>query len=64
MKFNKGDRVTMSPMWKYEVAVGTVIRTSSEGSYFVKWDDINVEWYYTPEQATRLKLLKENNKEG
>ena len=61
MEFKKGDRVTKSPMWKYETANGTIIKALKDGSYFVKWDNINGEWYFTPEQAKDLK--KEEKKD-
>lgn len=61
MKFNKGDRVFKSPMWKYDKATGTVIKSSpKDGSCFIKWDDINGEWYFSEEQTKEIHLINEN----
>jgi len=60
--FKKGDRVTKSPMWKYDKAVGTIVKViKKDRSYFVKWDDINGEWYFTPEQSKELELIDEKS---
>ena len=50
-----GDRVMMKPMWKYDCAVGTVKQIKSDGFVIVRWDGINGDWHYTPEQAERLE---------
>ena len=52
-----GDRVKMSPMWKYEEAIGTIKQIRRDGYVVVNWDDINGEWHYTAEQAKRLEIL-------
>ena len=52
-----GDRVKMSPMWKYDEAIGTIKQIRRDGYVVVSWDDINGEWHYTAEQAKRLEIL-------
>ena len=52
-----GDRVKMSPMWKHDEAIGTITKITKDGYVVVKWDDINGEWFWTPEQAQLLKLV-------
>ena len=52
-----GDRVKMSPMWKYDEAIGTIKQVKRDGYVVVSWDDINGEWHYTAEQAKRLEIL-------
>ena len=52
--------VTIAPMWKYDVAVGYVVRIGTDGYVHVHWDGINGEWIYTPEQASRLKIINKN----
>ena len=52
--FKIGDRVKMSPMWKHDSAVGSVIRLT-EHYVVVRWDNINGDWHYTHEQAVKLK---------
>ena len=54
-----GDRVFMSPMWKYEKAVGTVIKITRDGYTVVNWDGINGEWHYTEEQSKKLEVHNE-----
>ena len=63
MIFKKDDRVTKSPMWKYETAVGTIIRVGKDGSCFVKWDNINGEWYFNSEQVKEIKPLEVSDKD-
>ncbi len=53
-----GDRVKMAPMWKYDEAIGTVQQIKRDGYVVVRWDNINGEWHYTPEQAERLKIIE------
>tara|TARA_B100000579_G_C22824072_1_gene852145 strand:- start:1344 stop:1544 length:201 start_codon:yes stop_codon:yes gene_type:complete len=60
-KIEKGDRVEKSPMWKYEKAVGTVIKSLKDGSCFIKWDNINGEWYFTEEQMKDIKKTEESS---
>ena len=55
-----GDRVRMSPMWKYDFAVGSVLRMNKDGYVVVSWDNINGQWHYTPEQAKKLEIISEN----
>lgn len=52
-----GDRVSMSPMWKYEKALGTVVKIKKDYT-IIKWDKINGEWHYTPEQAENLEVIE------
>ena len=53
----EGNRVKMSPMWKYDEAIGTIKQIRRDGYVVVSWDDINGEWHYTAEQAKRLEIL-------
>ena len=55
-----GDRVRMSPMWKYEEATGE-IQKITESYIIVKWIDIPGQWHYTKEQAQRLETINEDN---
>lgn len=55
----KGDKVKMSPMWKYEEAIGTIKQIRRDGYIVIKWDNINGEWHFTPEQALRLEVINE-----
>ena len=55
-----GDRVEMSPMWKYEKAHGTIIKINKDGFVVVRWDGINGEWHYTPIQSKKLEVIDEN----
>ena len=52
-----GDRVKMSPMWKYNEATGSIKQIKKDGYVVVLWDGINGEWHYTPEQAKRLERM-------
>jgi len=52
-----GDRVRMSPMWKYDEAFGTIKQIKKTGHVVVVWDDINGQWYYTTTQAERLEVI-------
>ena len=54
----KNTRVRMSPMWKYDEAVGTVIKLTKEYTV-VSWDNINGEWHYTKDQVKSLEVLSE-----
>lgn len=53
-----GDRVKMSPMWKYDEASGTIKKITKE-YVVVVWDSINGEWHYTKEQSKLLELLND-----
>ena len=55
------DRVSLAPMWKYEKATGTIIKITND-YVVVRWDGINGDWHYTPEQSARLKLLEHEEK--
>mgnify|MGYP001178515584 FL=1 len=55
-----GDRVKMSPMWKYAEAIGTVKQIKRDGYIVVKWDNINGEWHWTPEQSKKLEVISDN----
>lgn len=57
----KGVRVKMSPMWKYDEAIGTVTKITKEYTV-VLWDNINGEWHYTEDQARRLEVLDEEER--
>ncbi|MBN86760.1 MAG: hypothetical protein CL885_04485 [Dehalococcoidia bacterium] len=54
-----GDRVKKSPMWKYNEAVGSIIKITAD-YVVVKWDDINGEWHYTKKQSKTLEVLNES----
>ena len=56
MKIN--DRVKMSPMWKYDHAIGQITKITKDYTV-VKWDSIPGEWHYTEEQAKRLEVINE-----
>ena len=53
-----GDKVKMSPMWKYNEAHGE-IQKITESYVIVKWVDIPGQWHYTEEQAKRLEIINE-----
>ena len=53
-----GDRVTMSPMWKYKKATGTIAKITSDGYIVIRWDGINGEWHYTEEQSKKIEVCK------
>jgi len=55
-----GDRVKMSPMWKYDEAIGTIKQMKRDGYVVVEWDNINGEWHWTPEQAGKLEVISES----
>ena len=52
-----GDAVKMEPMWKYDVAIGIIIKITKE-YIVVRWEGINGDWHYTPEQAERLQKIE------
>ena len=54
-----GDRVKMTPMWKYEKAVGVIIKMTKDYTV-VRWDGINGEWHYTEKQAEELEVISED----
>ena len=53
-----GDRVSMSPMWKHNVATGTIIKITGDNYTVVKWDDVLGEWHYTQEQSKKLVKIE------
>ncbi len=54
-----GDRVKLSPMWKYDEAIGTINKITKD-YVVVKWDNINGQWHYTPSQAESLEIVDED----
>jgi hypothetical protein len=54
--FKIGDAVTVSPMWKYECAVGKVIKITKD-YVVVRWNDVNGDWHYTVKQAQKLQHI-------
>ena len=54
-----GDKVKMSPMWKYDEATGEIEKIT-ESYVIVKWVGIPGQWHYTKEQAKRLEVLGES----
>ncbi len=59
MKLKPKDRVKMSPMWKYAEAHGSVIQVRKDGYVVVRWDGINGDWHWTPEQAKKLEVIND-----
>ena len=55
-----GDKVKMSPVWKYEEATGEIEKII-DGYTVVKWHGIPGYWHYTPEQSSGLELIEDNN---
>ena len=54
-----GDRIRMSPMWKYTEAFGVIIKLTRDQYIVVKWDNINGEWHYTKEQMQKAEVICE-----
>ena len=54
-----GDKVKMEPMWKYEIAMGSITQVRKDGYIVVQWDGINGQWHYTAEQALKLEVVNE-----
>ena len=54
-----GDKVRMSPMWKYDSAVG-VIKKITKDYVVVSWEDIKGDWHYTDKQSKRLEIISES----
>ena len=48
----------MSPMWKHNVATGTIIKITGDNYTVVKWDDVLGEWHYTQEQSKKLVKIE------
>ncbi len=55
----EGDKVKMSPMWKYNEATGEIEKIT-ESYVIVKWVDIPGQWHYTKDQAKRLEIVNES----
>ncbi len=55
-----GNRVKMSPMWKFESATGTIKQVRKDGYIVVIWDGVNGEWHYTEEQTKNLEVIKQS----
>ena len=47
-------------MWKHAEAFGVVKKINSDGYVVVRWDNINGDWHYTPEQAKKLEMVSES----
>ncbi len=56
MNIKPGDRVRKSPMWKYDEAIGNIIKVTKD-YVVVSWDGVNGEWHYTKEQAESLEVI-------
>tara|TARA_Y100000593_G_C4213078_1_gene287856 strand:+ start:653 stop:829 length:177 start_codon:yes stop_codon:yes gene_type:complete len=54
-----GDRVRMAPMWKYDEAMGEIIKVTRDYTV-VAWDGINGEWHYTKEQSKKIEVISED----
>ena len=52
----KGDRVKMTPMWKYNEAIGVIIRITKDYTV-IRWDNINGEWHFTKDQILGLEVI-------
>ncbi len=52
------DTVRMQPMWKYDSAIGIIIKITKE-YVVVKWHGINGDWHYTPEQSKKLEVIND-----
>ena len=52
-----GNRVKMSPMWRHDEAYGIIIQIKKDGYVVVRWDGINGDWHFTPEQAKELEVI-------
>jgi hypothetical protein len=44
-------------MWRHDEAYGTIIQIKKDGYVVVRWDGINGDWYFTPEQAKGLEVI-------
>ena len=55
-----GDRVKMSPMWKYDEAFGVILQIRKDGYVIVKWDNINGHWHYTEVQSKKIEVINES----
>lgn len=49
-----GDTVKKEPMWKYEKAVGSVIKVTKD-YVVIRWEGIPGEWHYTEEQVKSIE---------
>ena len=54
-----GDRVRLSPMWKYDEAIGVIKQVRNDGYVVVRWDNINGDWHYTPTQAKKIEVIND-----
>ncbi len=54
-----GDRVTKANVWKYESAVGEILKITSE-YVVVKWEGIPGHWHYTEQQAAKIEVINES----
>ena len=52
------DRVKMVPMWKYDSALGNIVKVTKD-YIVVKWDNIPGDWHYTKEQSKKLEFIDE-----
>ena len=55
-----GDKVKMSPMWKYAFATGEIEKITADGNVVVKWEGVPGQWHYTEEQSKRLEIVNES----
>ena len=55
---NVGDKVKMSPMWKFDTASGVVSKITKD-YVVVKWNGVPGEWHYTESQAAKLEVVDE-----
>ena len=51
-----GQTVKTSPMWKYDQAVGEIVKITKD-YVVVKWKNIPGEWHYTEEQSKKLEVI-------
>jgi hypothetical protein len=57
-QIEEGMRVYASPMWKHDEAYGFVKKITSDGYFIIVWDNINGDWYFTPDQVKDFKVAK------
>ena len=57
---DKGDRVKLFLDKKHGVCVGTIIKITKDGYIVVKWDNLNGDWHWTPEQAKKMEVINED----
>ena len=57
---NKGNRVKMYLDKHCGQVIGTIIKITKDGYIVVKWDNLNGDWHWTPEQAKKMEVINED----